>query len=259
MSRIRSVHPGQPTDEQFVACSPYARLLCIFIRNEADDHGIFEWKPLQIKMRLFPADNVDVPALLVELTEHRHVARYQMQDKTFGIIRNFLKYQSPRRPSYVFPMPRRGDVPENFLIKDGECGIGGRSTDDIPDNDGNDAPEGIGEEGRGEDKKDSIDVEFAEFWLAVPRKIGRGQAEKAYARARKLAEPVLLLAAMRRFSAQSQGKDPEFVPHPATWLNGKRWLDEPSPRAAEDRGPSSVTIANAGKATDELYRRLGVE
>ena len=56
MPRIRSVHPGQWTDENFVSCRPTARLLALGLRNEADDQGIFEWKPLTLKMRLFAAD-----------------------------------------------------------------------------------------------------------------------------------------------------------------------------------------------------------
>ncbi len=53
MARIRSIHPGQATDEDFVQCSPFARLLAIFVRNEADDHGVFKWKPVTLKMRIF--------------------------------------------------------------------------------------------------------------------------------------------------------------------------------------------------------------
>ena len=75
MARIRSIHPGQWTDEDFVSLSPFARLLAIALRNEADDQGVFEWKPVTIKIKLFPADNVDVPALLDELVAARQIAR----------------------------------------------------------------------------------------------------------------------------------------------------------------------------------------
>ena len=37
--------------------------------TESDDAGVFEWKPLQIKMRIFPADAVDVAAMLAELVK----------------------------------------------------------------------------------------------------------------------------------------------------------------------------------------------
>lgn len=103
MARIRSVHPGQPKDEDFVELSPYARLLAIFLRNLADDRGAFEWKPKSIKMEVFPADNLDMEPLLAELVEHRQVCRYEAEGKAYGAIRNFRKWQRPEKPKYVHP------------------------------------------------------------------------------------------------------------------------------------------------------------
>jgi len=103
MARIRSIHPGQTKDEDFVALSPYARLLAIFLRNLADDRGVFEWKPRGIKMEVFPADSLDVEPLLAELLEHNQVCRYEVEGKAYGAIRNFRKWQRPEKPKYVHP------------------------------------------------------------------------------------------------------------------------------------------------------------
>ncbi len=111
MARIRSIHPGQWTDEAFVECSFAARLLAIGLRNEADDLGVFEWKPTMLKMRLFPADDVDVIPLLAELEATDQVLRYEVDGRQYGIIRNFGKFQKPRSPKYVHPPPP-GTVPE---------------------------------------------------------------------------------------------------------------------------------------------------
>lgn len=105
MARIRSVHPGQWTDEDFVQMSPMARLLTLAIRNEADDRGVFEWKPVTIKMRLIPVDNVDVDGLLAEMETHDQVRRFESAGKQYGVIRNFSKFQRPKSPSYTFPPP----------------------------------------------------------------------------------------------------------------------------------------------------------
>lgn len=109
MSRIRSIHPGQWTDEEFVALSFPARLLAIGLRNEADDNGVFEWKPIGIKMRLFPADNIDVAKLLKELEESNHVVRFDSDGRAFGAIRNFRVYQRPKSPKAQFPLPAELD------------------------------------------------------------------------------------------------------------------------------------------------------
>lgn len=105
MARIRSTHPGQWTDEEFVQLTFAARLLCIALRNEADDNGVFEWKPTGLKMRLFPADDVSVPALLEELEGHNQVCRFQVDGREYGAIRNFRKYQRPKLPTSRHPLP----------------------------------------------------------------------------------------------------------------------------------------------------------
>jgi hypothetical protein len=103
MARIRSVHPGLFTDEAFVSLSMAARMLLIGIWTEADDHGVFEWKPVSLKMRIFPADHAEVTILLAELETHDLVKRFTCDTRQFGIVRNFCKYQRPKNPSYRHP------------------------------------------------------------------------------------------------------------------------------------------------------------
>lgn len=68
---------------------------------------------------------------------------------------------------------------------------------------------------------------FAEFWAAYPRKTGKGAAEKAWAKAVKALDPTVVIDGARRYAEIRRGQDPQFTPHPATWLNAKRWEDEP--------------------------------
>jgi hypothetical protein len=105
MSRIRSVHPGFFRDERLVQCSAFARLLFIGLGVEADDKGIFEWKPLTLKMTVFPGDNVDVPALLDELEKADAIMRFEANGRDYGAIRNFRKFQKPKTPNDIHPMP----------------------------------------------------------------------------------------------------------------------------------------------------------
>lgn len=110
MSRIRSIHPSQWTDEAFVECSAFARLLALGLRNEADDNGIFKWTPVGLKMRLFPADNVDVADLLGELERQRIVLKFDVEGRTYGAIRNFRVFQNPRSPKTEHPLPPEADA-----------------------------------------------------------------------------------------------------------------------------------------------------
>jgi len=99
MARIRSIHPGIWTDEAFMGLSAYARLLLIGIWTEAYDDGVFEWKPLTLKARVFPVDNVDVNALLDELASFGLIGRIDEHPKKPGAIRNFQKFQRPKKPN----------------------------------------------------------------------------------------------------------------------------------------------------------------
>jgi hypothetical protein len=99
MSRIRSIHPGIWTDEAFMSLSAHARLLLMGLWTEAWDDGVFEWKPLTLKARIFPVDAVDVLALLEELSASGVIAQITSSPKPAGAIKNFQKYQRPKKPN----------------------------------------------------------------------------------------------------------------------------------------------------------------
>lgn len=65
-------------------------------------------------------------------------------------------------------------------------------------------------------------ISFERFWEVWPRKKAKGAAEKAWA---KLSVDDQRAA----IDAPKPEGDPKYIPHPATWLNAKRWLDEPDP------------------------------
>lgn len=103
MSRIRSIHPGLWTDEAFVSLSPLARLLFVGSWNECDDKGCFPWSPLKLKMRVLPADNIEASDLLAEMETAGLVRRYEFDGKLYGVVRNFARYQRPKKPNDLYP------------------------------------------------------------------------------------------------------------------------------------------------------------
>jgi hypothetical protein len=68
---------------------------------------------------------------------------------------------------------------------------------------------------------------FAEFWAAYPRKVGKGGAEKLWGRLKPDLPTVLKAIERARATEQWQRDGGQFIPHPATWLNQRRWEDEP--------------------------------
>jgi hypothetical protein len=105
MARIRSIHPGYFTDEDVVSVSMAARMLLLGLGVEADDKGVFPWKPSTIKMRVFPADLIDVVPLLDELLDVGLIMRFESDGKSYGAIRNFRKHQRPKTPNDIYPAP----------------------------------------------------------------------------------------------------------------------------------------------------------
>ncbi len=73
---------------------------------------------------------------------------------------------------------------------------------------------------------------FDKFWSAYPAKKAKRQAEAAFDRALKRGSLTAMLAGIEAAKASREWRE-GFIPHPATWLNGDRWLDEAEADVAE--------------------------
>lgn len=93
MAKIRGVKPEFWTDEDIVELSIAARLLFIGMWNHACDNGHLDDKPRQIKMRVLPADDVNVDELLEELVVNGRIVR---ANGTITILR-FPEHQRPHK------------------------------------------------------------------------------------------------------------------------------------------------------------------
>jgi len=93
MPKIRTIKPEFWSDEDIVSCSITTRLFFLGLWNFADDDGVFEWKPLSLKMKVFPNDEIHVSACLTELKKHGRIACFTKEGKQYGIIKNFAKHQ----------------------------------------------------------------------------------------------------------------------------------------------------------------------
>lgn len=89
---------------------------------------------------------------------------------------------------------------------------------------------------------ESADDGFASFWKRYPKKVAKPQAVKAWRKTKPTGQLLAdLLAGLERHmaSADWQKDGGQFIPHPATWLNARRWEDEPDtcvPSGGADHG-----------------------
>lgn len=93
--------------------------------------------------------------------------------------------------------------------------------------------------------KTPLQRRFEIFWKAYPKKVGKGAAEKAFAKAKPddaLTEKMLSAVEAAKRSSQWRKDGGQYIPNPATWLNQKRWEDE-LPEEAQITQP---TLAERG-------------
>lgn len=91
--------------------------------------------------------------------------------------------------------------------------------------------------------------DFADFWTLYPRHIAKKDAARAWSKLTDAQRVDALVGAVawRRVWAT---KDPEFIPHPATWLNGWRWEDEiPQGVTGPTHASHVATAANTAPRT----------
>lgn len=95
MARARNIKPGFFKNADLVETTFETRLLFIGLWTLADREGRLQDRPKQIKMELFPADNVDVDACLNDLAQFDFIRRYVADGKRVIQIVNFSKHQIP--------------------------------------------------------------------------------------------------------------------------------------------------------------------
>jgi hypothetical protein len=109
--RTRVLKPDFYMNEEIAHCEPLARILYTGLWCFADKFGVFQWRPLKIKARVFPFDTCKVEPLLEQLLKQELIFQYSVNGEIFGIIPTFLKHQKPHRDEKKsgFPLP-----PENL-------------------------------------------------------------------------------------------------------------------------------------------------
>lgn len=69
---------------------------------------------------------------------------------------------------------------------------------------------------------------FGQFWEAYPKRVAKGDAEKAWAKkeCHKILPLILVKIRELKISEDWTKEAGKFIPHPATWLNREGWHDE---------------------------------
>ena len=85
------------------------------------------------------------------------------------------------------------------------------------------------------------------FWKQYPKRVGKGEAEKSWRKSNCESNTETILDALQKqleFLLRDGGK---FVPNPATWLNQKRWEDDP---------PAASMFSDKTRGNEDMMRRF---
>jgi hypothetical protein len=248
--RIRSIKPEFYRSADISCLDWETRFLFIALWSYVDDNGVGVDKVSHISADLFaddlerdPSDTLArVSRGLQTLFQAGRIVRYESFGKSYLYIVNWLKHQRIDRPNkerYPAPNP----LPDADLKPEPKISAeNSRDTRETPATGTEEQRNrGTGEQGKLKlsGKPSVTPDEFTDWYLVYPRHEARGQAEKAYKKARLSVSAEVLVAGAERYAADPN-REQRFTKLPSTWLNGACWEDDPLP------SPKSNNPATAG-------------
>ena len=257
MARARNIKPGFFKNYDLADLGPHCQILFAGLWCLADREGRLEDKPRLIKAEIFPYYEFDVNGGLTQLERCNFVRRYIVNGGRYIEVVNFKKHQSPHNTekSSTYPPPQADGektCSESTSLDNNESlTVGSRKPNDgnSPDSLIHGFTDSLIPDSPKPSKKpakpvgDGFDLEsgFDAFWQAYPLKQAKQDAIKAWKKLKpdkSLLEK--LLAAVEKQKTWPSW-DRGFTPQASTWLNGKRWMDDPPPMQQQSppRQPSN--------------------
>lgn len=268
MPRSRNIKPGFFKNEQLIECSPWARLLFAGLWTLADRRGIVEDRPKRIKMELFPADNVDVDALIAELASVGLAERVTAGSYNVVYLPGFQRHQNPHKHEQPSEIP----WPDSMSTVQAQCEHGASNDEDrsspadslnlIPDScnripesppaDADAAPA----RNNGAERQFPKGQRFEEWWQHYPKKRGKKPAREIWKRKGLDAQADELIDDVCARVIHDEQWGDGYIPDPERYLKHERWHDEyQRPKRAPASRPDGDDTP-AGKAKRQAWDYL---
>ncbi|MEN6629843.1 MAG: hypothetical protein ABFC42_09375 [Sulfuricella sp.] len=263
MARARNIKPGFFRNADLVELPVDARILFIGLWTIADRAGRLEDRPKQIKMELFPADNMDCDDLLNKLAETGMVVRYEVSGKRYLQVTNFVKHQNPHRDEKASTIPA---MPSH----DAETEKHDASTVQAPcEEEYNTVAIGLNPDVLNPEslllnpeskhtakktRRDEYSDDFLDAWSFYPSRPGANKAQsfKAWnARISECVNPRSMIDGVVRYSKYcvSLSVEPKYIKQPATFFGPDRHFE--SDWTPPDIKPKAKTPAPENFATKD--------
>ena len=107
------LHPDFFQDSTLLSLTPIHRLLFAGLWGLADREGRLVDKPIDLKIKLLPADDCEVDSLLYDLASAGRIVRYEISGQRFIQVVNFNRYQKPHWKEAASKIPPLESIHEH--------------------------------------------------------------------------------------------------------------------------------------------------
>ena len=238
------------TSDTINGLSWYQEVFFYRLITVCDDYGRMDARPQILKGRMFPLKedlrSGEISKALAALEAAGLIRTYLVSGKPYLQVNTWENHQQIRAKVPKYPGPEDADIICNHMISDdSKCPRNPIQSE----SESNPNPKG------------NARARFDAFWSAYPKKVGKGAAEKAFERCHaddELLARMLGAVGQAKDSAQWRAENGRFIPNPATWLNQRRWEDDPSSLMTAGKTVSAQNYAQRDYDEKDLEDRLGV-
>jgi len=200
-----------------------ARLLFTWLIPHLDCEGRQYGDPITIKSIVFPRRNISpkrIEKYLVELEKTGLIVRYSVNGNTYLFSPQFEKHQTGLQKSKEAQSQIPPITPELLQSKSrvGHLQVKGKVKGKVKE-----------ETTKESVFKKELAKRFGIFWEAYPKKVSKGQAEKAFQHihpSEGLMGIILAAISKQKKSDDWLKEGGKYIKNPSTWLNARCWEDE---------------------------------
>ena len=195
--------------------------LWTYLLTYVDDYGRGSADPELLKGFVFPrrkgVTEATIEKSLQELANIGSILLYDVDGESYFCFPNWADHQRIQTKKSRFPSPDDGTL-KKVTVSHGESPPESNPIQSESNPNPNTNPNPNARETRG--------AAFEKFWSAYPRKEGKQKARSAFEKVTVDLDVLLVALEAQKKSSQWTKDNGQFIPHAATWLNGKRWEDQ---------------------------------
>ena len=224
--------------------------LWVHLITYVDDYGRGDARPAIIKGACFPfrdrLTNKDIEKGLADLAGAGCVVLYKVDGKPYLYFPNWEQHQRVRQKVSKCPSPDDCDDMQQVAASCGELPQDAARIQNPESESRIQNPESR------TNARETRGAEFERFWDAYPRHEGKQKARAAFEKVTVPLQTLLNAINQQKRSAQWCKDGGQYIPHAATWLNGKRWEDQLPMDTSIPKGASG----HLGDAELEAIRKI---